>query len=218
MTVKRLFDIFVSLAILLLIWPLLLLIAVLIRLDSPGSAVFSQRRAGYKGEPFTLYKFRTMVYDVEPYGVSPQSGNDPRLTKIGKILRETSLDELPQLFNVLAGSMSLVGPRPLYERQAEKWNERQRRRLDARPGITGWAQIKGRGEIPIEEKIELDIYYLEHISLLLDIKIIVYTFLQSIGKGQGIYEKHYSHDSEKETEAPNDEIIRNKCPGCKNHE
>jgi len=204
MTVKRLFDIFVSLALLLLIWPLLLLIAVLIRLESAGPAVFSQRRAGYKGKPFTLYKFRTMKSSVEHYGVSPQSGDDARLTGIGKFLRETSLDELPQLWNVLNGSMSLVGPRPLYERQAEKWNDRQRRRLDIRPGITGWAQIKGRGEIPIEEKIELDIYYLEHRSLMLDLKIIMYTVLQSIGKGQGIYEKRYSLSNEREADAPKD--------------
>lgn len=204
MTVKRLFDIFVSLALLLLIWPLLLLIAVLIRLESTGPAIFRQRRAGYKGKPFTLYKFRTMKINVEHYGVSPQSGDDTRLTRIGKFLRETSLDELPQLWNVLNGSMSLVGPRPLYERQAEKWNDRQRRRLDIRPGITGWAQIKGRGEIPIEEKIELDIYYLENRSLMLDLKIIVYTVLQSIGKGQGIYEKRYSLSDEREADAPKD--------------
>ena len=204
MTVKRLFDIFVSLALLLLIWPLLLLIAVLIRLESAGPAIFRQRRAGYKGKPFTLYKFRTMKSNVEHYGVSPQSGDDARLTGIGKFLRETSLDELPQLWNVLNGSMSFVGPRPLYERQAEKWNDRQRRRLDIRPGITGWAQIKGRGEIPIEDKIELDIYYLEHRSLMLDLKIIVYTVLQSIGKGQGIYEKRYSLSDEREADAPKD--------------
>ncbi|HNX27471.1 MAG TPA: sugar transferase [Phycisphaerae bacterium] len=200
MMVKRLFDIIVSMAVLLLIWPLLLLIAVLIRLESHGHALFSQRRAGYMGKPFTLYKFRTMFRDVEPYGNSPKSGDDPRLTRIGKFLRETSLDELPQLWNVFTGSMSLVGPRPLYERQAEKWNERQKRRLNVRPGITGWAQIKGRGEIPIEEKIELDIYYLDNWSLMLDLKIILYTFLQAIGKGQGIYEKRYSLDSYREAD------------------
>lgn len=205
MMVKRLFDIVVSLALLLLIWPGLLIIAALIRLESPGNAIFRQRRAGYKGQPFTLYKFRTMLRGVESYGVSPQSGEDPRLTRIGKFLRETSLDELPQLWNVLNGSMSLVGPRPLYERQAIQWNVRQRRRLDVRPGITGWAQVKGRGEIPLEEKIELDIYYLEHRSLLLDLKIIAYTVLQSIGKGQGIYEKRYSLTADKESDAPKDE-------------
>lgn len=208
MTVKRLFDIVVSLALLLVLGPLLLLIAILIRLESSGPAIFSQCRAGYKGHPFTLYKFRTMACNTEPYGVSPQSGNDPRLTRVGRFLRETSLDELPQLWNVLTGSMSFVGPRPLYERQAEKWNERQRRRLDVRPGITGWAQVKGRGEIPIEEKIELDIHYLERRSMWLDLKIIVYTVLQSIGKGQGIYEKRYSLDSEREADAPKDQSVQ----------
>ncbi|MCP4378486.1 MAG: sugar transferase, partial [bacterium] len=155
--VKRIFDILVSLLLLPLLLLPLLVIALIIRIESSGKAIFRQRRAGWRGKPFTMLKFRTMRIDVDPYASSPHGGDDPRLTRFGKFLRETSLDELPQLFNVIFGQMSLVGPRPLYERQAELWDDVQRRRLEVRPGITGYAQAYGRGQLTIEKKIEMDV-------------------------------------------------------------
>ena len=143
-----------------------------------------------------LLKFRTMRSDVDPYGHSPHSSEDPRLTRVGRFLREKQLDELPQLFNVLMGRMSIVGPRPLYERQAELWSERQRRRLEVKPGITGYAQIYGGGALTHEEKIELDLYYVEHRTFWLDLKLIFQTFVKIItGKSQ-IYEQRYSEQKQ----------------------
>jgi lipopolysaccharide/colanic/teichoic acid biosynthesis glycosyltransferase len=145
-----------------------------------------------------MQKFRSMRLQADPYGRSPESGDDPRLTRVGKFLRETSLDELPQLFNVLAGEMSVVGPRPLYERQAAQWTPRQRGRLDVRPGLTGWAQVMGRGDLPIEDKIELDLWYVEHQSMALNLKILARTALDALRRRGGIYEKQYSHDHQRE--------------------
>ncbi|MFB3892973.1 MAG: sugar transferase [Phycisphaerae bacterium] len=175
-------------------------IALAVRLESRGAAIFRQRRAGRGGKPFWMLKFRTMRADVDPYGGSPHSGDDPRLTRLGRLLREKSLDELPQLINVLLGQMSLVGPRPLYERQAELWNARQRRRLDVRPGITGYAQVRGRGDMTIEEKLELDVRYVENQSIWLDIAIILRTIADFFRVGRpGIYEQRYSRDQERES-------------------
>ena len=131
---KRAFDVLTGAIALFALGPALLGIALAIRLESPGGAIFRQRRAGRFGKAFDIWKFRTMRSDADPYGGSPHGGDDPRLTRLGRRLRETSLDELPQLLNVLAGTMSLVGPRPLYERQAEQWDDRQRRRLDVKAG------------------------------------------------------------------------------------
>jgi lipopolysaccharide/colanic/teichoic acid biosynthesis glycosyltransferase len=191
---KRLFDIVFSILALAMLGPWILLIAVLVRLDSPGDPIFRQRRAGWRGRPFEMYKFRTMRTDADPYGMSPHSEDDPRLTRMGKWLREKSLDEFPQLWNVLSGSMSLVGPRPLYERQAEQWNERQQHRLDVRPGITGYAQVTGRASIPIEEKIELDLFYVEHRNLAMDISLLWKTLANAVRGEAEIYEKQYSRD------------------------
>jgi len=195
---KRLFDIVFSLIALAFFGPWLVLIAVWVRLDSIGDPIFRQRRAGWKGSPFIMLKYRTMRTDVDPYGVSPQAGNDPRLTRIGRFLRETSLDEFPQLWNVLTGTMSLVGPRPLYERQAALWTPRQKKRLDVKPGITGYAQVFGRGGITHEEKIELDVYYVEHKSWRLDLKILLKTFTSVLTGSGDIYEVRYSRDKERE--------------------
>jgi len=170
--IKRVMDIVVAAAILAVGWPMLAILAILIRCDSRGPVLFRQQRAGRGMQPFTLYKFRTMRADADPFDTSPQRPDDPRLTRIGRILRETSLDELPQLWNVLKGDMSLVGPRPLYMNQARAFTPRQRRRLDIRPGLTGLAQIQGRGEVPHEEKLEIDIRYVEQASLWLDLKIL----------------------------------------------
>ena len=196
--VKRVLDVMLSLIILCLLAAPMLLIAAAIRLGSPGPAVFRQRRAGWRGKPFTLWKFRTMRADADPYGSSPHSDQDPRLTRLGRFLRETGLDELPQLVNVLGGQMSLVGPRPLYERQAEQWDPRQRRRLDVKPGITGYAQVYGRGALPIEEKIELDLKYVEQMSLWLDVRIVLRTFRNLLTRRGEAYEQQYSRTRERE--------------------
>jgi undecaprenyl phosphate N,N'-diacetylbacillosamine 1-phosphate transferase len=188
---KRIFDICMAAAACIILAPILLLAFAAIRLSSSGPAVFKQQRAGKDGKPFTFYKFRTMKVDVEPFGPSPKSGQDPRLTRAGKFLREYSLDELPQLFNILKGDMSIVGPRPLYLSQMAEWNERQKKRLLVKPGLTGLAQISGRGEITHEAKLELDVEYVEKASLWFDIKIIFKTFTQIIGR-KSIYEKKYS--------------------------
>ncbi len=196
--VKRLVDILGSLAGIVLFSLPMLAIAVWVRMDSPGPAIFRQRRAGWRGKPFEMLKFRTMRTGGDPYGNSPHGGDDPRLTRSGKFLREKSLDELPQFFNVLLGQMSLVGPRPLYERQAEQWDARQRKRLDVRPGLTGYAQVYGRGGITIEEKIELDLYYVEHQSLLLDLTILLKTATNVVRGSGDVYERQYSRDQERE--------------------
>lgn len=192
-TLKRGFDILISLSALLLIWPILAGIALAIRLSSRGSALFRQERAGKDGKPFVFYKFRTMKTDADPFGPSPRSGQDPRLTKIGRVLREWSLDELPQLFNVLKGDMSLVGPRPLYLSQIPEWTERQKKRLLVKPGLTGLAQISGRAELTREEKLELDAQYVETASFSSDVKIIFATIIQVFTR-RGIYEKKYSQE------------------------
>ena len=197
---KRLFDIVVSLTGIVLLLPAGLLIALAIRLESSGSPIFRQRRAGRGGKPFCMLKFRTMRADVEPYGHSPRGPEDPRLTRLGRFLRETSLDELPQLCNVLIGQMSLVGPRPLYERQAALWNGRQRRRLEVRPGMTGYAQVFGRADRTHEEKLELDVHYVEHRSFLMDLKILFKTLTIAFSKRGSTYEKQYSETKDRETD------------------
>ena len=188
---KRLLDTASSLLAMILLLPVFAVIIAAIKLSSKGPAIFRQERAGKNGKPFIFYKFRTMRVDVEPFGSSPKTGDDPRLTRVGKFLREYSLDELPQLFNILRGDMSVVGPRPLYLSQIPEWSERQKKRLLVKPGLTGLAQISGRGEITREEKLELDVKYVETASLLADMKIILAT-IASVFSRKGIYEKRYS--------------------------
>jgi len=188
---KRAFDLLISGLLLVILAPLLAGIVAAIRLTSPGPAIFRQERAGRNGRPFTFHKFRTMRLDADPFGPSPKSADDPRLTKFGRFLREHSLDELPQLVNILKGDMSLVGPRPLYVAQVAEWNERQRKRLLVRPGLTGLAQISGRGGLTREEKLELDVQYVEQRSLGWDVRILGATFARVLAR-QGIYEKRYS--------------------------
>lgn len=188
---KRGFDVFISLSALIILLPVLLVIGLSIKLSSKGPAVFRQERAGKNGKPFVFYKFRTMKAIAEPFGPSPKSNKDPRLTKVGKFLREYSLDELPQLCNILKGDMSIVGPRPLYLSQVPEWNERHKKRLLVKPGLTGLAQISGRGHITREEKLELDVRYVETANFLTDFKIILVTVVQ-VFRREGIYEKRYS--------------------------
>jgi undecaprenyl phosphate N,N'-diacetylbacillosamine 1-phosphate transferase len=188
---KRVLDILIAVAATVILSPVLVVIWIAIKLSSEGPVIFKQQRAGRNSRPFVFYKFRTMIPDVEPFGPSPKSGQDPRLTKVGKFLREYSLDELPQLFNVLKGDMSIVGPRPLYVSQISEWNERQKKRLLVKPGLTGLAQIGGRAELTLEEKLDLDVKYVETASLLTDIRIILSTIAYMF-KRKNIYEKSYS--------------------------
>lgn len=189
--VKRIFDILISLPVIIILSPLFIILIFLIKFSSRGSAIFKQERAGKDGRPFTFYKFRTMKMEVDPFGPSPKSGQDPRLTNIGIFLRKYSLDELPQLFNVIKGEMSLVGPRPLYVAQIPEWNNEQKKRLLAKPGLTGLAQVMGRGELTIEQKLNYDVEYVQKASFLLDLKIIFLTIWQVL-TGKSIYEKKYS--------------------------
>ena len=185
--IRRAIDIVVALTMLVLSSPLLLAAAIAIRLESPGPVIYRQRRVGRGGRPFQLLKLRTMVAGAERLGAGLKvDAGDPRITRIGAILRRTSLDELPNLLNVLRGEMSIIGPRPTIPEQVARYSPRQRRRLEIRPGITGWAQVNGRASLPWAERIELDIYYIEHRSVALDLKIIWRTIFLVLG-GSGLY-------------------------------
>ncbi len=184
---KRLLDVTLASVGLVLSAPLLALLAVLIRLESPGHPFYTQTRAGRDGRPFSIYKLRTMVHGAEfaGAGLAIQAGDD-RITHMGRLLRRYSLDELPNLYNVLRGEMSIVGPRPTLLHQVEQYTDRQRTRLEVKPGITGWAQINGRASLPWSERIELDIWYVEHRSLRLDLRILARTG-RLVLRGQGLY-------------------------------
>ncbi len=185
--IRRLLDIAVSSALLALSSPIIVLAMIAIRLESPGPAIYRQRRVGRHGEPFDVLKLRTMVDGAEHIGAGlAVNENDSRITRVGELLRRSSLDELPNLLNVLRGDMSLIGPRPTIPVQASSYSERQRGRLAIRPGITGWAQVNGRASLPWSERIELDLYYIEHRSLSLDLEILRRTPALVLG-GSGLY-------------------------------
>lgn len=184
--IKRIFDIFFSLIALILFSPIFLLAAILIKLDSKGPIFFTQTRVGKNGKEFTMYKFRTMFIDTQKYAESPKKSDDLRITRIGRWLRMTSIDELPQLINSLKGEMSIVGPRPEMPFIVEGYNELQRDRLNVKPGITGLWQISAERGSAIHENIEYDIYYIENQSFLLDIAIILRTIYSAI-RGVGAY-------------------------------
>ena len=167
--------------------PLVALLAVLVRLESPGEPIYRQTRVGKDGRLFDIYKLRTMVDGAEFTGAGLAiAAGDARITRMGALLRRTSLDELPNLWNVLRGDMSIVGPRPTLKAQVDQYTERQRGRLEVKPGITGWAQINGRASLPWPERIELDLWYVEHRSLALDLRILSRTLGQVL-RGHGIY-------------------------------
>ena len=167
--------------------PFMLLIALAIRLEDRGPALLRQSRVGMHGEDFDLLKFRTMIADAHTVGSGwLVAERDPRITRVGRVLRKWSLDELPQMFNVLRGEMSIVGPRPTLRYQVDQYTPFQRRRLDAKPGITGWAQIRGRNSLRWPERIELDVWYVEHQSLRLDLLILLRT-VPMILKPSGVY-------------------------------
>ncbi|MDO8186340.1 sugar transferase [Conexibacter sp. JD483] len=167
--------------------PLVALAALLIRLESPGHPIYKQRRVGKDGASFEIYKLRTMVRGAEftGAGLAVQQGDD-RITRMGALLRRTSLDELPNLWNVVRGEMSVVGPRPTVQVQVDQYSERQRGRLKVKPGLTGWAQVNGRAALPWSERIELDLWYVEHKSLKLDLRILARTW-RLVLRGDGLY-------------------------------
>jgi lipopolysaccharide/colanic/teichoic acid biosynthesis glycosyltransferase len=156
--------------------PLLGLAALAVKLEDGGPVFYRQLRVGKDGRDFELLKLRTMVVDAERQGAGyAVDRDDPRITRAGRVLRRLSIDELPQLWNVLRGEMSLVGPRPTLRYQVDRYDERQRHRLDVRPGLTGWAQVNGRAALPWDERIELDLWYIEHRSIWVDLKILART-------------------------------------------
>ena len=172
----RALDIAVAARALLVLAPLLAIAALAIRLGSRGPAIYRQRRVGRAGGEFEMLKLRTMVEGSDPVGVGTVvARDDPRVTVAGRLLRRTSLDEIPNLVNVLRGEMAIVGPRPTIQAQVADYTPHQRRRHEVRPGITGWAQVQGRAGIPWEERIELDVWYVDHRSLLLDLRILAKT-------------------------------------------
>jgi exopolysaccharide biosynthesis polyprenyl glycosylphosphotransferase len=195
---KRVFDVAAAWLLLILLSPLLLIVAVLIKIESFGPIIYKQERIGENGRPFTFLKFRSMRADTDATlhkahmarlikenlspaqlegngGGSLKMADDPRITRVGRIIRKTSIDELPQLINVLRGEMSLVGPRPALPYEVELYEEWHKRRLEALPGITGWWQVKGRNRVSFDEMVRMDLYYIEHTSFWLDLKILLLT-------------------------------------------
>ena len=184
---SRVLDAVLAAALLLVTSPLLALAALAIRLESRGPVFYRQRRVGLRGAPFELWKLRTMVPGAETMGAGIYVvEGDPRITRTGRLLRRFSLDELPNLVNVLRGEMAVVGPRPTVQEQVDRYTDRQRRRLEVKPGITGWAQVNGRTSLPWPERIELDVWYVEHRSLRLDLRILGRT-ARMLATGHGLY-------------------------------
>ncbi|MCS7007577.1 MAG: sugar transferase [Thermoleophilia bacterium] len=173
---NRLADVLIAGTGLALASPVLGLAALAIKLEDGGPILYRQTRVGKDGRDFELLKLRTMVVGAERLGSGyAVNAGDPRITRVGRVLRRTSIDELPQLWNVLRGDMSVIGPRPTLRYQVEQYDARQRRRLEVKPGLTGWAQVNGRAALPWTERIELDIWYVEHRSPLVDLKILLRT-------------------------------------------
>jgi lipopolysaccharide/colanic/teichoic acid biosynthesis glycosyltransferase len=185
--VTRVFDATIAAIGLLVAAPVLAIATIAIRLESAGSPFYRQRRVGRHGEPFQLLKLRTMVPGAEHVGAGMAVNyRDPRITRVGALLRRFSLDELPNLVNVLRGEMSIVGPRPTIQAQVDQYTDRQRRRLEVKPGITGWAQVNGRASLPWPERIELDVWYVDNRSPLLDLRILART-VRMLATGRGLY-------------------------------
>jgi lipopolysaccharide/colanic/teichoic acid biosynthesis glycosyltransferase len=173
---KRALDVVLAAVGLVLAAPVLAISVVAIKLEDRGPVLFRQSRVGLAGRDFEILKLRTMVVGAETKGAGlAVNHGDPRITRVGRVLRRLSIDELPQLWNVVAGDMSVVGPRPTVRWQVDRYTERQRRRLEVKPGITGWAQVNGRAALPWDERIELDVWYVEHAGLWLDLRIIART-------------------------------------------
>jgi|SRR5690625_3269979 len=186
---KRIFDVVCSVLMFTILSPLLLIVAIMIKLDKKGPILFKQTRGGINQRHFSIYKFRTMVQNAENIGLKYKTEeNDPRITKVGSFLRKYSIDELPQLINIIKGDMSMVGPRPALPVHTDNYNEYQLQRLQVKPGITGLAQIKGRNNLTWDEKIKWDVEYVKNVSFWLDIKIIFKT-AGIVFKKSNIYQK-----------------------------
>jgi lipopolysaccharide/colanic/teichoic acid biosynthesis glycosyltransferase len=184
---SRILDVVLAAALLLVAAPLLALAALAIRLESRGPVFYRQLRVGRDGKPFELWKLRTMVPGAESMGAGIYVlEGDARITRVGRMLRRFSLDELPNLVNVLRGEMAIVGPRPTVQEQVDRYTDRQRRRLEVKPGITGWAQINGRTSLSWPERSELDVWYVEHRSMRLDLRILART-ARMLATGHGLY-------------------------------
>jgi lipopolysaccharide/colanic/teichoic acid biosynthesis glycosyltransferase len=180
-------DLALALVLLVVTAPLLGLAALAIKLESRGPVFYRQRRVGKDARPFELVKLRTMVPGAETMGAGIYVlEGDARITRVGRLLRRFSLDELPNLINVVRGELAIVGPRPTVQEQVDRYTERQRRRLEVKPGITGWAQINGRTSLPWPDRIELDVWYVEHRSLRLDLRILART-ARMLATGHGLY-------------------------------
>ena len=185
--ITRALDIAIAGVALAITSPILAIATIAIRVESRGSPIYRQRRVGKDGVPFEMLKLRTMVSGAESIGAGLAVNYcDPRITRMGAFLRRWSLDELPNLVNVLRGEMSIVGPRPTIQAQVDQYTPEQRRRLEVKPGITGWAQVNGRASLPWDERIELDVYYVEHRSLALDVRILAKTVAMLV-TGHGLY-------------------------------
>lgn len=182
--VKRTFDVCFAFVCILVLSPLLLVTAAIIKIDSKGPVIFRQKRIGFRGKPFWIYKFRSMTVGAERQGTGVYSGKgDARVTKVGRVIRATSIDELPQLVNIIKGDMALIGPRPALTYHPwpfEQYTEHQKHMFDVRPGITGWAQVNGRKEVPWPERIELNIEYVNKMSFCMDAKIFFLTIYKVI--------------------------------------
>jgi lipopolysaccharide/colanic/teichoic acid biosynthesis glycosyltransferase len=184
---SRVLDVVLAALLLLIAAPLLALAALAIRLESRGPVFYRHLRVGRDGEMFELWKLRTMIPGAESMGAGLYVlDGDPRITRVGRMLRRFSLDELPNLVNVLRGDMAIVGPRPTVQEQVDRYTDRQRRRLEVKPGITGWAQINGRTSLPWPDRIELDVWYVEHRSMRLDLRILART-ARMLATGHGLY-------------------------------
>jgi lipopolysaccharide/colanic/teichoic acid biosynthesis glycosyltransferase len=185
--ITRALDVLIAAVALVLSSPVMVVATVAIRVESAGSPIYRQRRIGRDGEPFEMLKLRTMVSGAEHTGAGMAVDfGDPRITRVGRLLRRFSIDELPNLVNVLRGQMSVVGPRPTIQAQVDQYTPLQRRRLEVKPGITGWAQINGRASLPWHERIELDIWYVDHRTLRLDMAILWKT-VRLLVTGEGLY-------------------------------
>lgn len=209
--VKRVFDIFAATIAAVILSPIMVITAIAIKLDSPGPVIFKQDRLGLGGKVFRIYKFRSMCQGAEHTGSGVYSGaNDMRVTRVGKIIRATSIDELPQLFNIIKGDMSFIGPRPpltYHPWDISEYTEEQFRMFSVRPGISGWAQVHGRKEVEWHERIRLNVWYVDHMSLLLDIKILFMTFIKVIKNDDNVNSsKTLVNDNEEEKET-----VENKC-------
>ena len=209
--VKRVFDIFAATIAAVILSPIMVITAIAIKLDSPGPVIFKQDRLGLGGKVFKIYKLRSMCQGAEHTGSGVYSGaNDMRVTRVGKIIRATSIDELPQLFNIIKGDMSFIGPRPpltYHPWDISEYTEEQFKMFSVRPGISGWAQVHGRKEVEWHERIRLNVWYVDHMSLLLDIKILFMTFIKVIKNDDNVNSlKTLVNDNEEEKET-----VENKC-------